>query len=151
MVLNGKDTSTMVYSIALKDSLKPSVIVIDNKIINAENTNEVKVVKGEMTVLWDATADDKNPLIVVNGEIQKPTFDIPNLSSESIKSITILKDKSALSLYGTKGKNGVIVITLKDGAQNIDGKTEENGNKEERREFRVIGINQIDKNSPDSV
>jgi hypothetical protein len=119
MVLNGKDTSTMVYSIALKDSLKPSVIVIDNKIINAENTNEVKVVKGEMTVLWDATADDKNPLIVVNGEIQKPTFDI--------------------------------VITLKDGAQNIDGKTEENGNKEERREFRVIGINQIDKNSPDSV
>ncbi|OFY28382.1 MAG: hypothetical protein A2X17_06430 [Bacteroidetes bacterium GWF2_41_61] len=124
MVVNGKDTSTMVYNIALKDSLKPSVIVIDNKIIKAENKNEIKVVKGEMTVLWDATSDDKNPLIVVNGEIQKPTFDISNLSSESIKSITILKDKSALSLYGTKGKNGVVVITLKDGAQKIDGKTE---------------------------
>ncbi|MDP3437836.1 MAG: M56 family metallopeptidase [Bacteroidales bacterium] len=145
MVVNGKDTSTMVYNIALKDSLKPSVIVIDNKIIKAENKNEIKVVKGEMTVLWDATADDKNPLIVVNGEIQKPTFDISNLSSESIKSITILKDKSALSLYGTKGKNGVIVITLNEGAQNIDGKTEV------KKEIRVIGINQIDKNSTDSV
>lgn len=145
MILNGKDTSTMVYNIALKDSLKPSVIVIDNKIIKAENKNEIKVVKGEMTVLWDATSDDKNPLIVVNGEIQKPTFDISNLSSESIKSITILKDKSALSLYGTKGKNGVVVITLKDGAQKIDGKTEV------KNEIRVIGINKIDKNSPDSV
>lgn len=134
MVLNGKDTSTMVYNIALKDSLKPSVIVIDNKII-----------KGEMTVLWDATADAKNPLIVVNGEIQKPTFDISNLSSESIKSVTILKDKSALSLYGTKGENGVVVITLKEGAQKIDGKTEV------KNEIRVIGINKIDKNSPDSV
>lgn len=145
MVLNNKDTSTMVYSIALKDSMKPSVIVIDNKIIKAENKNEIKVVKGEMTVLWDATTDDKNPLIVLNGEIQKPTFDISNLSSESIKSITILKDKSALSLYGTKGKNGVIVITLKDGAQKIDGKT---GVKEE---IRVIRIDENDKNSPDSV
>jgi len=145
MVVNGKDTSTMVYNIALKDSLKPSVIVIDNKIIKAENKNEIKVVKGEMTVLWDATSDDKNPLIVVNGEIQKPTFDISNLSSESIKSITILKDKSALSLYGTKGKNGVVVITLKDGAQKIDDKTEV------KNEIRVIGINKIDKNSPDSV
>ncbi len=94
-------------------SLKPSVIVIDNKIIKSENKNEIKVVKGEMTVLWDATADDKNPLIVVNGEVIKNNFDIANITPESIASVTILKDKSAIDKYGEKGRDGVIEITLK--------------------------------------
>jgi len=148
MVLNSKDTSTMVYSIALRDSLNFSVIVIDNnKSINIENKkiNEVKVVKGEKSVLWVTSADDKKPLIVVNGETKKPGFDITNYSPESIYSINILKDETAISKYGDAGINGVIEITLKDGAQKIDGKTEV------KKEIRVIGINKIDKNSPDSV
>jgi hypothetical protein len=151
MILNGKDTSTMVYSIALKDSLNSSVIVIDNnKNINIENKKikEVKVVKGEKgekSVLWVTSADEKKPLIVVNGEIKKPAFDITNYSPESIYSINILKDEAAISKYGDAGINGVIEITLKDGAQKIDGKTEV------KNEIRVIGINKIDKNSPDSV
>jgi hypothetical protein len=177
MVLNDKDSSKMVYSIASKDSLKSSVIVIDNnKIIKAENKNEIILVTGEMSVVRVTSADDKKlvtgeksvvrvtsaddqkPLIVVNGEIKKPAFDISNYSPESIQSISVLKGEKALLKYGDKGNNGVIEITLKEGAQIIDVKTEkivktkENGNKkEERRELRVRGVSPIIINSSDSV
>ena len=37
------------------------------------------------------------------------------LNSESIKSITVIKDKATLEEeYGEKGKNGVLLITLKE-------------------------------------
>jgi hypothetical protein len=177
MVLNDKDSSKMVYSIASKDSLKSSVIVIDNnKIIKAENKNEIILVTGEMSVVRVTSADDKKlvtgeksvvrvtsaddqkPLIVVNGEIKKPAFDISNYSPESIQSISVLKGEKALLKYGDNGKDGVIEIILKEGAQIIDVKTEkivktkENGNKkEERRELRVRGVSPIIINSSDSV
>jgi TonB-dependent SusC/RagA subfamily outer membrane receptor len=35
------------------------------------------------------------------------------IDPNKIESINVLKDKSAETLYGDKGKNGVIVITLK--------------------------------------
>ena len=38
---------------------------------------------------------------------------IDDLNPDEIQSITVLKDKSATELYGEKGKNGVIVVTLK--------------------------------------
>jgi TonB-dependent SusC/RagA subfamily outer membrane receptor len=54
------------------------------------------------------------PLYVVDG---KETKSVESLSPNAIESISVLKDESATSLYGEKGKNGVIIITTKEAAK----------------------------------
>jgi TonB-dependent SusC/RagA subfamily outer membrane receptor len=49
-------------------------------------------------------------LYVVDG---KEVSEIKNLDQKSIESIEVLKDASAITLYGDKGKNGVVIITSK--------------------------------------
>jgi TonB-dependent SusC/RagA subfamily outer membrane receptor len=39
---------------------------------------------------------------------------ISTIKPQDIKSIEVLKEQSAMSLYGDKGKNGVIIITTKE-------------------------------------
>lgn len=54
------------------------------------------------------------PLYVVNGTpMSKEEFN--KISSSDIKSVNVLKDASATSMYGSRGSNGVIVVTLKEG------------------------------------
>ncbi|MDP5001138.1 MAG: hypothetical protein NWQ15_04495 [Flavobacterium sp.] len=53
-----------------------------------------------------------NPLIVVNDSILKYEV-IEFLNPNDIESVTVWKDEKAKSMYGEKGKNGVIVITTK--------------------------------------
>jgi len=62
----------------------------------------------------------------VNGS-QAPLYIVDNapfggslndINPNDIKSVTVLKDASATSLYGAKGANGVIVITTKRGKDN---------------------------------
>lgn len=46
---------------------------------------------------------------------QEPTNPLMTLNPDDIESITILKDASAAAIYGSRGANGVIVITTKRG------------------------------------
>lgn len=55
-----------------------------------------------------------DPLYVVDGVI---TGDIKWLSPTDIKSMEILKDASAAAIYGSRGANGVILITTKSGSE----------------------------------
>lgn len=43
---------------------------------------------------------------------------ISNIDPNSIENVTVLKDAAATSLYGARGANGVILITLKKGSKN---------------------------------
>lgn len=55
---------------------------------------------------------DKNPLFILDGkEVTKDQF--ANLKPDSIESVTVLKDKSAIKKYGEKAKDGVIIIKTK--------------------------------------
>ena len=54
----------------------------------------------------------RNPLYVVDG---MPTENINNINANDITSYEVLKDASALAIYGTRGANGVIMITTKAG------------------------------------
>ena len=60
-----------------------------------------------------------NPLLVVDG-IPYQGGNINDISPDLIESINILKDASATAIYGSRGANGVILITTKKG---IPGKT----------------------------
>lgn len=52
------------------------------------------------------------PLIVVDG-VMDAINDLGDLNSDDIASITILKDASSTAIYGSRGANGVILITTK--------------------------------------
>ncbi len=51
-----------------------------------------------------------SPLYIVDGV---PVSNIDNISPEEIASMDVLKDGSAAAIYGTRGTNGVIIITTK--------------------------------------
>lgn len=52
------------------------------------------------------------PLYIVDG---MPTENINNINTNDITSYEILKDASALAIYGTRAANGVIIVTTKKG------------------------------------
>lgn len=60
------------------------------------------------------TFNNANPIFVVDGVILD---DINFLNSGDIESWDILKDASATAIYGSRGANGVIVVTTKKGAR----------------------------------
>lgn len=57
-------------------------------------------------------SQDNSPLLIVDGF---PVSDISNIASSDIASITFLKDASSTAIYGSRGANGVLLITTKDG------------------------------------
>ena len=60
----------------------------------------------------------KSPLIVMDGmEISQD--DLNHLDPDVIESFSILKDASATAMYGSRGANGVLIITTKSG-QDLD-------------------------------
>ncbi len=58
------------------------------------------------------TLNDASPLFVVDGMLLN---DISFLNTNDIASIEALKDASATAIYGSRGANGVIIITTKKG------------------------------------
>ncbi|WP_223713071.1 SusC/RagA family TonB-linked outer membrane protein [Niabella beijingensis] len=58
---------------------------------------------------------ENDPLIVLDGIPFAGT--IADISPEDIKSIDILKDASATAIYGSRGANGVILITTNKGSR----------------------------------
>ena len=61
-----------------------------------------------------STLGDNSPLFVVDGVPTKNNVE-QMLSPGSIKSIQVLKDAAAASIYGSRASNGVIVIETKEG------------------------------------
>ncbi|MFN8431946.1 MAG: TonB-dependent receptor [Spirosomataceae bacterium] len=68
---------------------------------------------------------DNNPLIVLDG-IPFPGS-LADLNPNDIKSIDILKDASATAIYGSRGANGVILITTDKGQKGKKPKITYNG------------------------
>ena len=67
---------------------------------------------------------DNQPLYVVDGF--PVTGGIEFLNPSDIESVDILKDASATAIYGSRGANGVVIITSKRGARAGDDKVEIN-------------------------
>ena len=61
------------------------------------------------------------PLIVVDGVVLGNDADLlGTIDNNNIASISVLKDASSVAIYGSRGANGVILVTLKEG---VVGKT----------------------------
>lgn len=59
------------------------------------------------------------PLIVVDGVIDGVS-NLSDINIADIESLSVLKDASATAIYGSRGSNGVIIITTKQGKRGKD-------------------------------
>ena len=60
------------------------------------------------------TLNDASPLFVVDGMM---VDDIDYLNTNDIESLQVLKDASATAIYGSRGSNGVVIISTKKGSE----------------------------------
>ncbi|WP_164109243.1 MULTISPECIES: TonB-dependent receptor plug domain-containing protein [Sphingobacterium] len=99
---------------------------------------------GRVVIRGVGEMNKANPLFVIDGREMPVDFDLSTLEASSIHSISVLKDKSAESIYGTKGKEGVVIITTKianelspqkEGALNRTWTLSRNATKDERGVF----------------
>lgn len=65
---------------------------------------------------------NNEPLYVIDGFIVGTGFNLNNINVNDIESIEVLKDATSISIYGTRGANGVILITTKSGVNMSSGK-----------------------------
>ena len=54
----------------------------------------------------------EEPLVIIDGKEAMDKDALSKLAPDHIKSISVLKDKSAQAVYGDKGKNGVIIVEM---------------------------------------
>jgi TonB-linked SusC/RagA family outer membrane protein len=84
------------------------------------------------------------PLYVVDGAVYDAGFS--NFNPDDIESITILKDASTTALYGSRGANGVVVITSKKGKkgrQSLQFKTQVGFSTPGMPEYPTVGTNEF--------
>jgi TonB-dependent SusC/RagA subfamily outer membrane receptor len=106
-------------SIEVKDTTKKVMIVQGYKIspedtlIASKGNNKSSVV-----IKMDAaggTGNAQKPLFILDGEVISESV-MSVIDPNKIESINILKDASAVAVFGEKGKGGVVQITTKKGA-----------------------------------
>ena len=77
------------------------------------STNERPGTVGDITIRGVRSLTASNsPLFVVDG-IPLITGGIDNINPSDIESIDVLKDASATAIYGSRGANGVVIVTTK--------------------------------------
>ncbi len=121
------------YGSLSRKEVSSSIVQIDSKqFIKGPMNNPMEMLNGKvagLTVNSTSAADpnassslqirgagslsgSNDPLYVIDGVAGG---DIRNISSQDIESITVLKDAASAAIYGTRGANGVVLITTKKG------------------------------------
>ncbi|HSC54309.1 MAG TPA: TonB-dependent receptor [Phnomibacter sp.] len=118
------------YGTARKKDLTSSVSTVDGKEIEKMPvTNIAEAITGRMPGVQVTSTEgspggdivirvrgggsvtqDNSPLYVVDGF---PVDNINNIAPTDIENFTVLKDASAAAIYGSRGANGVVLITTK--------------------------------------
>lgn len=132
------------YGNVTKGSFAGSAQAVNAEVIENKNSSEVsKALAGEVAgvqVINTSGQPGTNATIRIRGigslngssaplyVVDGVTYDgdISAIDPGDIASTTILKDATATSLYGSRGANGVIVITTKKGSSGDEGKIDVN-------------------------
>lgn len=123
------------YGTLSKKELSSSIVQVDKKdFVKGSMNNVMEMLSGKVAGLNINTTAAANPnssssvqvrgatslsagndpLYVIDGV---PGGSIRNVSPQDIESITVLKDAASAAIYGTRGANGVILITTKKGSE----------------------------------
>lgn len=121
------------YGVQRKSDITGSVSSVKSEeLLSAPNTSTAQALQGRVSgVVVQNTSGDpsgavsirirgsnsltygNDPLVIIDG-VQDGN--IGSLNPNQIESVEVLKDAAALSVYGSKGANGVILVTTKNGA-----------------------------------
>lgn len=119
--LNKKEVSSAITHLTSKDLLtfagNGALNSIQGKIAGLSITNTAPADPNSGPNIQLRGVSSRNaglgPLYVINGV---PGANIDNLNQNDIESIDVLKGGAASAIYGTRGSNGVILITTKKGS-----------------------------------
>ncbi len=126
------ETVVIGYATVKRRDVMGSVTSVDSKTITeAPVSNVTEALTGKMagvqitTTEGDPDADvkirvrgsgsitqDSSPLYIVDGF---PVESISDIAASDIKSIDVLKDAFSTAIYGSRGANGVVLVTTKSG------------------------------------
>ena len=99
ILVNGNYTDpSKIYAVRLPDDAASTM----------QKVNIVEVTNGLRAI----SDSGKNPLFILDGK-KIDQKDLKDVDPQTIESISLLKDKAGISLYGEKAKDGVVVITTK--------------------------------------
>jgi len=131
-----EEVVVVAYGTQTKQSIVGSVGVISTEVIETQQvTSPLRALQGTtpgVNLLTAGGQPGNNPTIRIRGfgslnASQDPLIvldgaafngNINTLSQDQIESISVLKDASSTALYGSRGANGVILITTKKGKRN---------------------------------
>lgn len=120
--LNKKEVSSAITHLSGKDLLRVGgnnpMMAIQGKVAGLSVTNTAAADPNSSPNIQLRGASSRSaglgPLFVINGV---PGGNIDNINQNEIESIDVLKGGAASAIYGTRGSNGVIVITTKKGSE----------------------------------
>ncbi|WP_282124000.1 SusC/RagA family TonB-linked outer membrane protein [Algibacter mikhailovii] len=102
----------------VEDALQGKVAGLRIQVVSSEAGGDPKITMRGPGSITGSSA----PLIVVDGVVLGTDPDIlASIDNNNIESMSVLKDASSVAIYGSRGANGVILVTLKKG---ISGKTQ---------------------------
>ncbi|MEA5006715.1 MAG: M56 family metallopeptidase [Rikenellaceae bacterium] len=137
----GQTSTKKVITYIVRDTVNVSIVGYDSTkkgfrhdVISISDPDSKDTVRTFVTYMNDNNKDAQ-PIIIVDGKEVNAKL-MKAIDTKAIESVSVLKDKSAIALYGEKGKNGVIVITLKDPDS---GNLDEENNKH-KTTIRIRGI-----------
>jgi len=114
-----KDLTGSVSRISTKDFKDQPVNRLDQALqgraAGVEVTNSTGAPGGDVKIRIrgsNSILGDNNPLYVIDGFIGA---DFNNINTDDIASIEVLKDASSTAIYGSRGANGVVLITTRRG------------------------------------
>lgn len=118
--LDKKEVSSAIVHLGAKELLSGSnnsvLMAINGKVANLTVDNTAAADPNSTPTLQMRGVSSRNagltPLIVVDGI---PGANIDNINQNNIASVDVLKGGAASAIYGTRGSNGVILITTKHG------------------------------------
>lgn len=113
------DLTGSLVSLSAKDFKEQPVTrldqVLQGRAAGVEVVNNSGAPGGDVSIRIRGTNSilgDNNPLYVIDGFIGA---DFNNLNPDDIGSIEVLKDASSTAIYGSRGANGVVLVTTKKG------------------------------------
>ena len=118
--LKRKELTGVVGKVNMVDLRKAPVTSFDQALAGriagvTVSTNDGQPGAGsQISIRGTSAGQDVSPLYVVDG-FPIENMDINSINTNDIESIDVLKDASSIAIYGSRGANGVIIITTKKG------------------------------------
>ena len=106
------ETVRVKYTIPISFSLGDVQYEVVSGNVNTDKNEYTEAYKNAKELRIASGNKVEKPLFVVDDKIIG-NDDITKIKPNDIESVTVLKDESAMKIYGEKGKNGVVIIKMK--------------------------------------